>query len=110
MNVVVPAKEAPGGLLALPSNIGRFSRDRFGLIPEVNLNVGYQLTDHLRLFVGYDILYWSNVVRPGDQISRSINPTQQLGGTLMGVAAPLPQFHTTDFWAQGVSLGLDLQF
>jgi len=26
--------------------------------------LGYDVTDHVRVFVGYDFLYWSNVVRP----------------------------------------------
>ena len=47
-----------GGLLALPSNIGVHSRDVFSVVPEVGLTVGYQLTDHLKTFVGYNFLYW----------------------------------------------------
>ena len=35
----------PGGLLALPTNIGQFSRDRFAVVPEVGLHVGYQVTN-----------------------------------------------------------------
>ncbi|MGG7379585.1 BBP7 family outer membrane beta-barrel protein, partial [Escherichia coli] len=57
-----------GGLLALPSNIGNFQRNRFGVVPQVGLKVGYNLTDNLRVYVGYDFLWWCNVVRPGDQI------------------------------------------
>src|SRR5262249_48125958 len=30
-----------GGLLALNSNIGRFTQDRFAVLPELGLNVGY---------------------------------------------------------------------
>ena len=62
-----------GGLLALPSNIGEFNRNVFSVVPEVGLNVGYQMTDHIRAFVGYNFLYWSNVIRPGDQIDRVID-------------------------------------
>jgi hypothetical protein len=36
----------PGGLLALPSNIGHYSRDVFSVVPEVGVTLGYQLTDH----------------------------------------------------------------
>jgi len=42
--VFTPAAGAPtvasGGLLALPSNIGSYSRDEFSVIPEVGINVG----------------------------------------------------------------------
>src|SRR5262249_11956541 len=54
-----------GGLLAVPTNIGHFSHDRFGVLPELGVTLGYQVNDHVRLFVGYNLLYWSSVVRPG---------------------------------------------
>ena len=34
---------------------------------------GYQVTDHLKVTVGYDLLYWSAVVRAADQIA--VEPT-----------------------------------
>ena len=46
-----------GGLYALRSNIGRHQRDELAFIPELGLNVGIQLTRHLKLFVGYSIKY-----------------------------------------------------
>ena len=100
----------PGGLLALPTNIGNYSRDVFTVIPQININVGRQVTDRLRIFVGYNFMYWSNVVRPGDQIDPVVNPTQlptSTGpGTLVGPARPAFAFHDTGVWLQGVSLGL----
>jgi hypothetical protein len=44
-----------------------------GVVPEVGVKVGYQVTPHLRAQVGYDFLYWSDVVRPGSQIDPLIN-------------------------------------
>ena len=38
-----------GGLLAERSNIGNFTRDRFGVVPEVDLMLGRQLTPPTRL-------------------------------------------------------------
>jgi hypothetical protein len=109
---------AKGGLLALPSNIGQFSRDRFAVVPEVDINVGYQVTPHLRAYVGYSFLYSSSVVRPGDQIDLHVNPLQLPllralpGGAIpvVGPARPAVVFKDTDFWAQGISLGLEFQF
>ena len=104
----------PGGILALPSNSGHFTRDEFSVVPEVGINVGYQVTNHLRAYVGYTFLYWSDVVRPGDQIDRTINLTQvpSTGGSgvLVGPARPAVLFKTTDFWAQGINLGLEFRF
>src|SRR5205823_3226983 len=68
--------QALGGLLALNSNIGDFSRDRFSVVPELGVNVGYNLTPNLRAFCGYNFLYWSSVVRPGDQIDRGLDITR----------------------------------
>ncbi len=102
-----------GGLLAQGSNIGNYSRDRFAVVPEVGLNVGYQVTDCLRLFVGYNALYVSSVVRPADQIDRTVNPTQIPrfgGGTLMGPANPAFSFRGTDFYAQGLNFGLEFRW
>jgi hypothetical protein len=108
------AVTVPGGLLALSSNSGRQVNNDFGVIPEVSVNVGYQLSEGIRVFVGYDLMYWSNVVRPGDSIDRSINrslvPTSEFFG-----GQPLPQepvilFRSTDFWMQGVNFGIAVRF
>jgi hypothetical protein len=103
-----------GGLLAQPTNSGHFSRDQFAVVPEVGINVGYQVTQHLRAFVGYTFLYWSNVVRPGDQIDRALNPTQlpvtAAAPHLIGPARPVPLFSDTDFWAQGISFGVEFRY
>lgn len=66
----------PGGLLTQPSNIGRFERDRFAAVPWIGLKLGLQVTPRVRTYVGYDFLYFSNVVRAGDQIDLRVNPTQ----------------------------------
>jgi hypothetical protein len=104
----------PGGLLALPTNSGRFSRNRFAVLPEADFNIGYQLSCHVRARVGYSFLYLSEVARPGDQIDRVINQSQILSpgspGTLVGPARPAFSFKGTDFWAQGVNVGLEFRF
>ncbi|MBN9519806.1 BBP7 family outer membrane beta-barrel protein [bacterium] len=53
----------PGGLLALPTNTGRFERDRFAVVPEVQFRVGCQVSEGLRVSAGYDFMYWSSVAR-----------------------------------------------
>jgi hypothetical protein len=109
-----PAQNFPAGLLALPSNSGTFSRNVFAVVPEGELNLGYHVTRWLRAYVGYTFLYCSDVVRPGDQIDRTINrqqvPTSLLAGPLTGPARPAFSFVGTGFWAQGVNLGLELRF
>ena len=103
-----------GGLYALPSNIGRHQRDELAFIPEVGLNVGIQLTRHLKLFVGYSFLWISTVARAGEQIDPVINvsqfPIRSGDGPLVGRARPAPKFHGSDFWAQGLNFGLELRY
>ncbi len=119
VTVFTPPGAAPiarvGGLLALPTNSGRFNRDEFAVVPEVGINLGYQVTDHMRAYVGYTFLYWSDVVRPGDQIDRAVNASQlptSVGppSTLTGPARPAFAFHSTDFWAQGINFGVEFRY
>jgi len=104
----------PGGLFAQASNIGRHSQSEFSAIPELNLNVGYRFTPNVKVFVGYSFLYWSNVIRPGDQIDPRIDPRQvpTSPSFINGSNAILPgtTFHRTDFWAQGLNLGVSVNF
>lgn len=101
-----------GGLLALNSNIGHFSRDRFAVLPEVTFSVGYQVTDWMRLSVGYNFLYLSSVARAGDQVNRVVNPTgiPLNGGAVQGAAQPTFNFRGTDFYAQGINFGLEFRW
>jgi Putative beta barrel porin-7 (BBP7) len=115
-NVPVPPGNSTqtGALLATPTNIGRYTSSRFGVAPELGLKIGIDLTDHLRLFVGYDFLYISNVVRPGDQIDTNVNqafrPTIVGPGIGGGPLQPTVPFRTSNYWAQGLNLGLQYRF
>ncbi len=103
-----------GGLLALPSNIGTYHRNVFSVVPEFGVNLGLQVTDHLRVFIGYDLTYWSNVARPGQQLDRSVNPTQlptiDGPGTLVGDPRPAFRFQNSNAYIQGLSAGLQWIF
>jgi hypothetical protein len=103
-----------GGVFAQPSNSGRFRRDVFAVVPEAQFQVGYQVGKCLHPFIGYNFLYLSDALRPGIQIDRNINPTQNAffvpPGTLMGAAAPVPAFHSSEFWAQGINFGVEVRF
>jgi hypothetical protein len=46
----------PGGLLALPTNIGTFHHDSFAVVPEVTVRLGYRVTERVQAFVGYTFL------------------------------------------------------
>ena len=94
----------PGGIFALATNSGHHSQNEFAVMPEVDVNVGYNITRNIRAFVGYNFLYLNNVVRPGTTIDRNLNVSQQPASTpapftLVGAAAPTFSFTRSDFWA-----------
>jgi hypothetical protein len=103
-----------GGLYALGSNSGRHQRDELAFIPEVGLNVGWQVTRHWKVSVGYSFLWVSTVARAGEQIDPVVNvsqfPIRSGNGPLVGPARPAFNFDGTDFWAQGLHLGLELRY
>ncbi len=105
-----------GGLLAQSTNIGHYAQDNFAVVPEFDLNLGFQLTRHTRFIVGYSGLYWSCVARAGEQIDRNVNSSyipgspSTGGSTPTGPARPQFSFQDTGFWAQGINVGLDCRW
>jgi hypothetical protein len=97
-----------GGLLAQRTNMGQHRRNVFAMIPELGVNLGYQLTPCLSAKIGYNFLYWSRVVRPGDEIDLDVNP-DLLPPELefAGPARPRFEWRDADYWAQGIRVGLE---
>jgi hypothetical protein len=107
------ATSAPGGVLATTANIGGYSRTGFSLVPEEDLNFNLALTPYISARLGYSFLYWSNVVRPGDQVTRVASPTLVPSDPAYGTGGPNEPgnaFHSTGYWAQGLNIGLDFHF
>jgi hypothetical protein len=106
-----PPVTVPGGILAQPTNFGTHYRQVFAVVPEGDLAVSYQITPWLQAKVGYSIIYWTHVVRPGGTIDRTVNvnqvPSDQAFHTLQG-GQNRPEFiaNESDFWAQGFNFGL----
>jgi len=122
-SVYTPFGGAPvptaAGLLAQSTNIGEFSQREFTMLPELGLTIGYDLTRNLRFTLGYSLLYWSKVARPGDQIDLDLHladvvPPAGLPDVppvaAAGAIHPQFQMRTTDLWAQGINLGLSYRF
>lgn len=111
-----PTQTFSGGYFALPTNIGDYSRTVFAVVPEIGLNLGYRITSWASVFVGYTFLYTNNVIRPGNQINRTVNTSQSTSYTedpaarLQGPAQPSFKFKSSDFWAQGINVGLAFRF
>jgi len=103
-----------GGLLTQVTNIGVYERNEFSMIPQVGFTLGYFLTPRLRLTAGYSLLYWSNVVRPGDQIDLDVNgtliPSLSVPPQLVSDDHPRFAFRQTDLWAHGLNFGGELRW
>ena len=102
--------ENPAGLLAQGTNIGSYNSDNFTTITEFGVTLNRHFNRSLTANFGYSFLYWNDVARAGDQIDLSVNPSQIPPGVLVGPATPAFAFRSTDFWAQGLRFGLELQF
>lgn len=112
-NSVTAITSSPGGLLAMPTNIGSYSQSKVTVIPELDFQVGYQLSQRWRFTLGYSLLYWSNVVRPGNIIDPVVNPNQfppASTGPLVGPARPAFAWNTADLFIQGANLGLEFRY
>jgi hypothetical protein len=83
-------------------------------VPEVGVNLAYQLTGNVRVNLGYTFLYWSNVVRPGDQVDTVIDisqiPNFRPNVPFTGIPAPTVVPNDTDIWAQGLNAGLEFRW
>ena len=96
-----------GGLLALPTNIGEYERNRFATLLDFKLGCDWCWTPRAKITLAYQLTYLNRVLRPGDQIDLNVNDSQLGGGTLTGTAAPLFAYQETDFWAQGLNVGFE---
>lgn len=102
----------PGGLLAQPGrNMGIVDRNELGVVPEFGATLGYQLTERLKLNFGYTSIYWSNVLRPGDQIDNTVNtnllPPAIPGNAYMGQPFAVKE---VDYWIHGFTAGIEYRW
>ncbi len=83
------AKVALGSTSQRISPQSPITQRSFSIVPEVQVNLGYQLCPNVRTFVGYNFLYWSNVARASEQSAG---------------------FHYSGYWAQGMTSGLEFRW
>jgi hypothetical protein len=111
-----PIQILQNGMFAYPSNLGHYTNDECAVVPELEIKLGYRLTSHMSIFAGYNLLYWSRVIQPGQQLNTLINP--EVIPTNIAYGNPITQYYAqpvqihagTDYWAQGISGGLEFQF
>lgn len=111
--IVTPPGGAPdareGDLLAMSSNIGSYSRSKFAYVPEARLNISFLITPTWRVTAGYTFIYWSEVIRVGQTIDTTVNPTL-IFPPVQGPQRPTYSWTDSDLWAQGLNVGTELRY
>jgi len=100
------------GGLYVPRTLDTLERGRFAFISEVNLRAGYRIAERWTVSIGYTFLYWSDVIRPAGQINPFVDArTVPTSLSFNPNVPPVPfQLHSTDFWAQGLTFGLEWRY
>lgn len=98
------------GLLVQDSNRGSRSRNEFSVAPELRLLVSRRMNQDWSVNVGYHLLYWSRVLRAGQQIDPMLNLTQLDAGGLQGLALPGNDAVYDDLTVQAITFGLLREF
>jgi hypothetical protein len=84
------------------------ARNVFSWIPELTVTAGYQVMEHVKMTIGYDIIYWSAVVRAANQIAEPT--TGYPYGSLTGPTQLPNTLNTSYFWAEGLRVGGEIRF
>ncbi|MGD0516909.1 MAG: BBP7 family outer membrane beta-barrel protein [Thermoguttaceae bacterium] len=100
----------PEGIYVTGSNSGVHVNNQFTVIPQFGAEIGYQITPHVRTFMGYNLIYWACVMRAGDQIDLNMDTSNWAPVKADGL--PYPQYlgRQTNFWAQGINIGTEVRF
>jgi hypothetical protein len=102
----------PAGVLAQPSNSGRYSQTAFAVLPEGAVKLGVRFRERSRLYVGYNLILLSEAARPGDQIDRGVALDGLANFAHAGPPLDRPAVPQSrgDFWAQGIVVGLEYRY
>jgi hypothetical protein len=98
------------GLLAQPSNIGTYEKNSLATGTELGFTLRRAFRPHLDVTIGYTFLYWSNVARAGEQIDRNVDTNQPPAPGGPDPKFPEFNFISSDFLAQGLSVGLEYEY
>ena len=101
-----------GGLLAHPTNGGQHVQDEFAFMEDIGIKLAYYPVERLKLSLGYSLMYWSSVVRPGEHIDLDVDGRLLDGNPANDAAATSPvfSFDATGFYVHGVNLGAEYRF
>ena len=91
------------GFLTQPSNIGTYSRNKLVYIPELGVNLAYNVNEYLAINVGYRFTWWSSVALSTDAIDVNIDITQL-------TPQPSFQFRDAEYYIHSLSVGATVRW
>jgi len=95
------------GVFITPSNRNRTDRNALAWLPEAGLKLKYRSGERMLFTMGYRFIYLSDVVRPGDQMWNGQPLDDRFRYADDRPHIPLIR---SDFWLQGLTLGLELRY
>jgi Putative beta barrel porin-7 (BBP7) len=103
---------ATGGVLVQPNNMVHQKEWKFSYVPEGSAEFALEFMG-IRFLVGYTFMWWSKVVRVGEEIDDHVNSGQIPGNSAYYVPAgqtPNGHLKQTTFWLQYVNFGIAFDF
>ena len=102
----------PGGLLAQRTNSTAISRNRFSVMPQAEFKIGFETAWGWDMTVGYNVFYWSKVLRATEQIDTNVNPNLLPPETVpfTGPQQPSVLLKESGYLAHGIAFGLEKRF
>jgi hypothetical protein len=108
------AVNLPGGVLVTQANGGQQSQNRISVIPEINCNLRFRIFDCMHFMCGYNLFYWSSVLRASDYVTDRVNgreiPTDANFRRNFHAAENPAILHSTGFMAHGINVGFEFGF
>jgi hypothetical protein len=102
-----------GLLVQEETNAGLHRRDDFSYMHDTGAKVFYYPTESVKVSLGYSLMFFSDVLRPGNQIDTAVDsrlfPTPPPPAPA-GAVRPAFEFDPTHFYLHGLNLGLECRF
>jgi hypothetical protein len=107
-------RTALGGVRGLASNVGRSTNTDFSFVAETGAELGMQVTKFMSVRVGYNLLFWSDVLRPANVIDPVVAfsqvPIDPTFNPAVAATRPQTRFRSSDFLAHGLVVGFVLDW
>ncbi len=108
-DVLVPGvleSSSDGGFL-VPVGLVTETSNKFAVLPQLRVGLGFMPRPNLRLHTSYDFLYLNRVSRPGSLMPQAIDGSGLLRG---GGTTTLPAADSESVWLQGISFRATVNF